>query len=152
DTVAIAETRTARQALSAVTGIGGLPKLQLRFLHWDTKHHQDRIEELERYLYWSAPFQVHLNGFQLESKIEYPSNPIIGAPGAFTTTELQEIVNYGLERFIQVVPQVQAPAHIGYVLKHPQFAHLRADGNNYQACMCDEESYKLIFQMYDDVI
>jgi hypothetical protein len=38
------------------------------------------------------------------------------------------------------------------VLKHPQFAHLRADGNNYQACLCDEESYKLIFQMYDDVI
>jgi hypothetical protein len=38
------------------------------------------------------------------------------------------------------------------VLKHPQFAHLRADGNNYQACLCDEESYRLIFQMYDDVI
>ena len=76
----------------------------------------------------------------------------VGAPGAFTSAELQEIVNYGLERFIQVVPNIQAPAHLAYALKHPQFAHLRADGNNYQACLCDEESYKLIFQMYDDVI
>src|SRR5262245_23736384 len=135
-----------------VTVIEDWPKLQLRFLHWDTKHHQDRIETLKRYLDWSARFKVNMIGFELEDKFEYPSNPIIGAPGAFTTAELQEIVNYGLERFIQVVPQVQAPAHIGYVLKHPQFAHLRADGNNYQACMCDEESYKLIFQMYDDVI
>ena len=34
------------------------PKLQLRFLHWDTKHHQDRMETLKRYLDWSARFKV----------------------------------------------------------------------------------------------
>lgn len=128
------------------------PKLQLRFLHWDTKHHQDRIETLKRYLDWSARLKVNMIGFELEDKFAYPTNPIIGAPGAFTAAELQEIVNYGLERFIQVVPVVQAPSHMAYVLKHPQFAHLKSDGNNYQICMCDEDSYKLIFQMYDDVI
>src|SRR5262245_8402972 len=138
--------------LLPVSTIEDWPRLQLRFLHWDTKHHQDRIETLKRYLDWSARFKVNTIGFELEDKFEYPTNPIIGAPGAFTTAELQEIVNYGLERYIQVVPEIQAPAHLGYALKHPQFAHLRADGNNYQACLCDEESYKLIFQMYDDVI
>jgi len=138
--------------LLPVSTIEDWPRLQLRFLHWDTKDHQDRIETLKRYLDWSARFKVNTIGFELEDKFEYPTNPIIGAPGAFTTAELQEIVNYGLERYIQVVPEIQAPAHLGYVLKHPQFAHLRADGNNYQACLCDEESYKLIFQMYDDVI
>jgi hexosaminidase len=137
--------------LLPVVTIEDWPKLQFRFLHWDTKHHQDRIETLKRYLDWSARFKVNMIAFELEDKFEYPTNPIIGAPGAFTTAELQEVVNYGLERFIQVVPNVQAPAHMAYVLKHPQFAHLRADGNNYQSCLCDEESYKLIFQMYDDV-
>lgn len=140
------------QLLLPVSTIEDWPKLQLRFLHWDTKHHQDRIETLKRYLDWAARFKVNAIGFELEDKFEYPTNPIIGAPGAFTAAELQEIVNYGLERFIQVVPVVQAPSHMAYVLKHPQFAHLRADGNNYQICMCDEDSYKLIFQMYDDVI
>ncbi len=140
-----------RLFLPAVT-IEDWPKLQLRFLHWDTKHHQDRIETLKRYLDWAARFKVNMIGFELEDKFAYPSYPVIGAPGAFTAAELQEIVNYGLERFIQIVPVIQSPAHLGYVLKHPQFAHLRADGNNYQACLCDEESYKLIFQMYDDVI
>ncbi|MGE0128292.1 MAG: beta-N-acetylhexosaminidase [Blastocatellales bacterium] len=138
--------------LLPVSSIEDWPRLQLRFLHWDTKHHQDRIETLKRYLDWAARFKINTIAFELEDKFEYPTNPIIGAPGAFTTAELQEIVNYGLERFIQVVPNVQAPAHLAYALKHPQFAHLRADGNNYQACLCDEESYKLIFQMYDDVI
>jgi hexosaminidase len=138
--------------LLPVATIEDWPKLQLRFLHWDTKHHQDRIETLKRYLDWSARFKINMIAFELEDKFEYPTNPVIGAPGAFTSAELQEIVDYGLERFIQVTPNVQAPAHMAYVLKHPQFAHLRADGNNYQACLCDEESYKLIFQMYDDVI
>lgn len=128
------------------------PRLQLRFLHWDTKHHQDRMATLKRYLDWAVRFKVNMIGFELEDKFEYPSVPGAGAPGAFTTAELQEIVNYGLERFIQVVPVVQSPAHMSYVLKNPRYAHLRADGNNYQACTCDEESDKLIFRMYDDVI
>lgn len=128
------------------------PKLELRFLHWDTKHHQDRMETLKRYLDWAARFKVNMIGFELEDKFEYPSHPVIGAPGAFTTAQLQEIVDYGLERYIQVVPQIQGPAHFSYVLKHPEFADLRADGNNYMLCTCDPRSYDLIFSMYDDVI
>ncbi len=128
------------------------PDFQLRWLHWDTKHHQDRMETLKRYLDWAARLKVNMIGFELEDKFEYPSHPVIGAPGAFTTAQLQEIVNYGLERYIQVVPQIQSPAHMAYVLKHPEFAGLRSDGNNYQVCLCDERSYELIFSMYDDVI
>lgn len=128
------------------------PKLQLRFLHWDTKHHQDRMETLKRYLDWAARFKVNMIAFELEDKFEYPSHPVIGAPGAFTTAQLQELVDYGLERYIQIVPDVQAPAHLAYALKHPEFADLRADGNNYQACLCDPRTYDLIFSMYDDVI
>lgn len=128
------------------------PRLALRFLHWDTKHHQDRMPTLKRYIDWAARFKANMIGFELEDKFAYPSNPVIGAPGAFTPAELQEITSYGLERFIQVVPVIQSPAHMAYVLKHPQFAHLRADGNNYQSDLCQEETYKLLFQMYDDVI
>jgi hexosaminidase len=135
-----------------VATIEDWPRLALRFLHWDTKHHQDRMQTIKRYLDWSARFKANMIGFELEDKFAYPSNPAIGAPGAFTPAELQEIVDYGLKRFIQVVPIVQAPAHMAYVLKHPQFARLKADGNNYQSCLCLEDTYKLIFQMYDDLI
>ncbi|MFH1070963.1 MAG: hypothetical protein V1794_15195, partial [Candidatus Glassbacteria bacterium] len=43
-------------------------------------------------------------------------------------------------------------AHFSYVLKHPQFAHLKSDGSNYQACMCDEEAIQLILDIYQDMI
>jgi len=128
------------------------PRLALRFLHWDTKHHQDRMETLKRYLDWTARLKANMIAFELEDKFEYPSHPVIGAPGAFTTAQLQELVNYARERFIQIVPDVQAPAHMAYVLKHPEFAHLRADGNNYHSALCDPRTYELIFSMYDDVV
>jgi N-acetyl-beta-hexosaminidase len=48
---------------------------------------------------------------------------------------MQELTTYALERHIQIVPVIQSPAHFAYVLKHPEFAHLRADSSNYQpAC------------------
>jgi hypothetical protein len=128
------------------------PRLQLRFLHWDTKHHQNRMETMKRYIDWTARFKANMIGFELEDKFEYPSNPEIGAPGAYTTKELQEITDYALARHIQLVPEIQSPAHMAYVLKHPKFAHLKADGSNYQSALCDPRTYDLIFSMYDDII
>lgn len=128
------------------------PRLELRFIHWDTKHHQDRLPTLKHFIDWSAFFKINAIGFEIEDKYEYPRHPIIGAPGAFTKAQMQELTRYALDRYIQLVPQVQAPAHLAYVLKHKKFAHLRADGNNYQACMCDSEAISLIRDMYQDMI
>ena len=128
------------------------PALPLRFLHWDAQQHQDRVETLKRYLDWAARLKANMIAFQLEDKFEFPSHPVIGAPGAYTTAQLQELVDYALERHIQIVPMIQAPAHFSWALKHPEFAELRSDGNNYQANTCDPRAMRLIFDLYDDVI
>jgi len=128
------------------------PDLELRILHWDTKHHQDRIETLKRFLDQSAYYKANGVAFEIEDKYEYPSHPVIGAPGAFTKEEMHELTAYAKERFIQLIPDVQSPAHMAYVLKHEEFAHLKSDGNNYQVCLCDEEAIQLIFDMYQDMI
>lgn len=129
------------------------PSLQLRFVHWDTKHHQKRPETMKRLIDWHAFFKVNMIALEIEDKYEYPRHPVIGVPGAYTRAELQELTQYALERHIQIVPDIQAPAHMAYVLKHKEFAHLRADPeSNYQACMCSQEAIDLIFDMYQDMI
>ena len=129
------------------------PSTELRFAHWDTKHHQDRIETLKRYLDQSAFFKINAIAFEIYDKYEFPRHPLIGAPGAFTKVEIQELTAYAKERFIQLVPDVQAPSHFSYALKHEKYAHLRAaEDNNYQACMCDPEAIELIFDIYQDMI
>ncbi len=91
--------------------------------------------------------------FELEDKYEYPRHPVIGGPNALTKAEMQELTQYALDRYIQLIPLVQAPAHMAYVLKHTEFEHLRAEKeSNYQICMCDEEAMELIFDMYQDLI
>ena len=127
------------------------PRYQLRFCHWDTKHDQDRMETLQRFLDWMARFKLNAVSFELEDKFEYPSHPVIGAPGAYTSAQMQELVDYGLARHIQIIPNVQAPAHMCYVLKHPEFADLCCDGSNYMSCMDDPKVRQLIFDMYDDL-
>lgn len=128
------------------------PERELRFVHWDTKHHQDRLETLRRYVDELARFKVNMVCFELEDKFVYPSHPVIGAPDAFTSEELTSLVKYALERHIQIVPNVQSPAHMCYVLKHPEFTHLRCDGSNYQSCMDKPEVRRLLFDMYEDLI
>jgi hexosaminidase len=128
------------------------PALPLRFIHWDTKHHQDRPETLKRFIDWASFFKANAIGFEIEDKYEFPRHPVIGAPGAFTKPQMQDLTRYALERNIQLVPQIQAPAHMAYVLKHEEFKHLRADGSNYQASMCDEEAIALIQDIYQDMI
>ena len=127
------------------------PEVELRCVHWDTKHHQDRIATLQRFLDQCAAFKINAVLFELEDKFEYPSHPAIGAPGAFTTAELQALTDYALERHIELIPDVQSPAHLSYVLKHKEFAHLRCDGSNYQSCMDKPEVRQFLFEMYDDV-
>lgn len=129
------------------------PSLELRFVHWDTKHHQKRMETMKRLIDWHAFFKVNMIAIEIEDKYEYPRHPVIGAPGAYTKTEMQELTRYALERHIQIVPDVQSPAHMAFVLKHNEFAHLKADpASNYQVCMCDPEAINLIFDMYQDMI
>ena len=128
------------------------PALPLRFIHWDTKHHQDRPETLRRFIDWASFYKINAIGFEIEDKYEYPSHPVVGAPGAFTKAEMQELTRYALKRHIQLVPEIQAPAHLAYVLKHEEFKRLRADGSNYQACMCEEEAIFLIQDLYQDMI
>jgi hexosaminidase len=133
-----------RRPLALPTGtIIDWPQFEMRICHWDTKHHQDRPETLRRFLDQMVAYKLNAVCFELEDKFEYPSHPVIGAPGAFTTAQLQELVRYGLERNIQIIPNVQAPAHLCYVLKHPEFAHLRCDESNYQICMDEPEAVKL---------
>jgi hexosaminidase len=129
------------------------PALQLRFVHWDTKHHQKRMETMKRLIDWHAFFKVNMISLEIEDKYEFPRHPVIGAPGAYTKAELQDLTRYALERHIQIVPNIQAPAHMAHVLKHKEFEHLKAEPeSNYQACMCDDEAINLIFDMYQDMI
>ena len=42
------------------------PDLELRVIHWDTKHHRDKMETLKRYIDWSAYLKINAIAFEIE--------------------------------------------------------------------------------------
>lgn len=129
------------------------PDLQLRLMYWDDNHHLDRVDALKRDLRQAAFYKV--NGFmvKLDGHFQYKSAPAVVEPYALTPAELQELTNYGLHYHLQLIPYLDGPAHLAFILKHPEYSKLRAfPDSNYEMCVANPESYKLLDGMYQDLL
>ena len=133
--------------------IADWPETKIRAIHYDTKHHQDKrgyVEELIRTL---AEYKVNMLIWEWEDKFAYPSHPEIGAPGAFTVKEIQELTTYAQRYHIQIVPLVQGLGHSSYILKWPQFARLREiPASNFEFCPFKAGTYQLLMDLWKDAL
>ncbi len=129
------------------------PDLQLREIYWDDAHHLDRLDELKRAVRQAAFFKI--NGFtiKLEGHFQFKSAPAIVEPYALTPAEYQELTDYGLRYYVQVIPFLDGPSHVAFILKHPEYAKLREfPDSNYEFCATNPDTYKLLHGMYEDLL
>ncbi len=129
------------------------PDLQLRSLYWDDAHHLERMDALKHAIRTAALFKM--NGFvlKLDGHFQYKSAPALVEPYALTPEEYQALTDYGLRYHVQVIPYLDAPAHIAFILKHPEYAGLRAFADsNYELNMVNPASYTLLIGMYQDLL
>ena len=129
------------------------PDIPQRAAHYDTKHHQDRREYVESFIRDLARYKINMLVWEWEDKFEYPSHSEIGAPGAFTMAEMQEITRYARKYHIQLVPLVQGLGHVSFILKWPRHSHLREiPASNWEFCPLKEGTYDLLFDLWEDAI
>ena len=129
------------------------PDLQLRHIYWDDNHHLEKMGDLKHALRQAAFYKI--NGFviKLNGHFQYKSAPAVVEPYALTPTELQELTDYGLHYHVQLIPYLDGPAHIAFILKHPEYAKLREYPNsNYEICSTNPAAYKLLEGMYQDLL
>ncbi len=129
------------------------PDLQLRVIYWDDAHHLERLDVLKAALRQAAFFKINGFALKLEGHFQFRSAPTVMEPYVLTTAELQELTDYGARRHIQVIPYLDAPAHVSFILKHPAYASLRAFPNcNYEFCVANPQTYDLLFGMFQDLL
>lgn len=129
------------------------PDTKQRAAHYDTKHHQDTKEYVKQFIRELAGYKMNMLIWEWEDKFEYPSHPEIGAPGAFTMQEMQELTRYAQQYHVQIVPLVQGLGHVGFILKWPQFAHLReVPASNFEFCPLKDGSYELLEDLWKDAM
>jgi len=129
------------------------PNLYLRHIYWDDAHHLDRMDEIKHTLRQAAFYKINGLTIKLEGHFQYASAPAVVEPYALSAAQFQELTDYGLRYHIQLIPYLDGPAHIAFILKHPEYAKLRAFPNsNYELCITNPKSYELLEGMYKDLL
>ncbi len=129
------------------------PNIPQRAVHYDTKHFQEKADYVRNFIRTLARYKINMLIWEWEDKFAYESHPEIGAPGAFTRQEMQELTRYAQKYHIQIVPLVQGLGHVSFILKHPGNKHLREiASNNWGFCPLREGTYELEFDLIKEAI
>ena len=129
------------------------PDLRMRTIYWDDAHHLEKLDELKRAVRQAALFKINAFTIKLEGHFQFRNAPALVEPYALSPAQFQELTDYGLRYFVQVVPYLDAPAHIAFILKHPEYAPFRAfASSNYELCTVNPNAVKLIEEMFQDLL
>lgn len=127
------------------------PAIAYRAVHFDTKHHLDRMEYYYRQIDKLARYKINAVIWELEDKLRYTRRPEIAAPNAISKQEMQALCRYARERNIEISPLVQGLGHAGFILKHHW--QLRENpASDWEFCPSDPRTYELQFDLYQDAI
>jgi hexosaminidase len=129
------------------------PDIRWRSIHYDTKHHQGSFEYVQEFIRNLARYKVDMLVWEWEDKLAYERHPEVGAPGAFTKEQMQELTAFARQYHVQIVPLVQGLGHVSFILKHPQHRHLREiPDSSWEFCPLKEGSYELLFDLWDEAM
>ncbi|HWC97924.1 MAG TPA: beta-N-acetylhexosaminidase [Candidatus Sulfopaludibacter sp.] len=129
------------------------PDLPLRQIYWDDAHHLERPEALRHAIAQAAYYKI--NGFviKLDGHFQYRSAPAVVEPYAISPAELQSLTDLALARHVQLIPYLDAPGHIAFILKHPEYAALREfPDSNFEGCATNPDFTRLITGMFADLL
>lgn len=129
------------------------PRMQYRAMHIDNKHHQSTFAYIQYYIRELAHYKANILVWEWEDKFAYPSHPQVGAPGAFTLDEMQQLTAYARQHHVEIVPLVQGLGHVSFILKHLEFQHLREiPDSDWEFCPLNDASYDLLFELWQDAM
>ncbi len=129
------------------------PNVNIRMIYWDDAHHLEKMAALKRIISQAAYFKINAFSIKLEGHFQYKSAPAIVEPYALSVKEYQELTDFAKAHFVELVPYLDAPAHVSFILKHPEYKALRLfENNNYQFTVTNPETEKLVDAMFTDLI
>jgi hexosaminidase len=129
------------------------PDLELRELFWDDSSHIEHVDYLKAAIRQAAFFKIDAFTLKLNGHFQYQSAPAVVAPYAFSPAQLQELTTYALHYYVQLIPYLDFPGHMSFILKYPEYAKLRSfPQSNYAMCVTNPNSYKLLFGMYQNLL
>lgn len=141
------------------------PDNAIRGFHLETRFGIPRFERILEIIDEICKYKFNTILMELEDKFPYEEVKGITAANALSKEQLQEIIKYAGDRYIEIIPLQQTLGHVEYILKHEDYYHRRevrgkAVGNELpfsfnpigklsfndidEFCPANEEAYEII--------
>ena len=131
--------------------INDYPSIAYRAVHWDTKHHLDRMEYYYKEIDRLARYKVNAVIWEIEDKLGYTRRPEIASPNAISKQQMKALCRYAKDRHVEISPLVQGLGHASFILKHHW--ELRENpASDWEFCPSNPETYELQFDLYKDAL
>ena len=129
------------------------PLLAYRAIQLDMKHHMEKTEYYYQLIDKLASYKVNGIIAEMEDKIKYKRQPLIGSDDALSITEWIKLSDYAMDRNIEISPLIQGLGHSSFVLKLDAYKGLRDDPESDWAYNpLDPKTYEVQFDLYLDAI
>jgi len=129
------------------------PELDYRAIQLDVKHHLEKKEYYYALMDKLAGYKVNAIIAEVEDKLAYERQPLVGSSDALSMDEWKELSDYAMERNIEISPLVQGLGHASFILKHEQYKDLRDDPDSDWAFNpLDPRTYEVQFDLYLDAM
>jgi len=129
------------------------PDVQYREIFWDEQCHLDHLDVIKQAIRRAAFFKVNAFTLRLNEHFQYASAPALVDPYALSPAQLQELTDYAGHYYVQVVPYLDGPAHVNFILQRDEYANLREFPEEaFEMCSTNPATYKLLEGMFQDLI
>ena len=129
------------------------PDVEYREVFWDEQTHLDHLEVLKDAIRRAAFFKINALSLRMNAHFEYASAPALVDPYALSPAELQELTDYGLHYHVQVVPYLDGPAHVNFILERDEYSKLREFPDTaFEMCSTNPETFELLEGLFQDLM
>ena len=147
------EDSKQQHAYLPICDIKDYPSLSYRAIHLDVKHHLEKETYYYHLIDKLASYKINAIILEIEDKLKYKRQPIVGSSDAFTIQQWKDISDYAMERNIEISPLVQGIGHASFVLKHEKYKPLRDDPKSDWAFNpLEPKTYQVQYDLYLDAM
>ncbi len=110
------------------------------------------LEYVKRQIRTFAMFKMNMHSLYMEHTFASETHPLFAPEnGSFTSAELREIVAYGRNYHVEIVPQQQTFGHLHKVLKYEKYNRLAEVPYGDVLTPQEADSYKFVADLYREI-
>lgn len=101
------------------------PDNRMRGFHFESRFGIPKLDRMLEIIDELCKYKFNTILMELEDKFPYESVAGITSSNALSTAQLQEIIRYAGDRFMEIIPLQQTLGHVEYILKNDRYYPMR---------------------------